>query len=123
MDKDIKIVFKNGSMRDVEVYIGDELQQFITNIDVLLHDNDTQGNNDHVLITKYNIDKNQDDTLVGWKESFREKPNVVTLDSVTVTGLAQSLGKEFDSPRNKQFVEQANKVVADSFLGNKNNGR
>lgn len=119
MDKDIKIVFKNGSMRNVEIYVGDELQQFITNVDILLHDNDTQGDKDHVLITKYNIDKNQEDTLVGWKESFRERPNVVTLDSSTVAGLAQSLGREFDSPRNKQFIEQANKIVADNFLGNK----
>lgn len=119
MQEDVKIIFRNGCMNNVEVFIGDKKIEHLHDINITVNSNEHLSENDRVTINAYDSQRDQVHSLINWKNAFKIKDNVISLSDATINALVSQLGTEFGSKGQEAFEQKANALISRITLSNK----
>lgn len=119
MQEEVKIIFRNGSMKNFEVYIGDKKVEHLHNILVNINSNDCFSHNNRVDIVTYNSDNDQLETKLSWSAPIIREENVISLSDDTINSMVSKLGKEFGSVGQQEFEQKANAMISRLTLDGK----
>lgn len=119
MQEDVKVIFRNGCMNNVEVYIGDKKLDHLHDILININSNECFNHNNRVEINTYNSNNDQVETTVAWSVPRKIEDNVISLSEETISSIVSKLGKEFGSVGQKEFENKAQAMISRITLDGK----